>query len=100
MLLQRLKKSTSAEIVIAIARFSESYRDVPIIFGFILSMLTLIFILFAPFDIHTWYVMPLVVITYFIGYIICARIESFMRLFTREERRREQVKKRRKNSLF
>jgi putative membrane protein len=95
-----VEKSTSAEIVIAIARFSESYRDVPIIFGFILSMLTLIFILFSPFDIHTWFVMPFVVITYFVGYIICTKIELFMRLFTREERRREQVKRAAKIAFF
>ncbi|MEQ8224689.1 MAG: hypothetical protein ABRQ37_20390 [Candidatus Eremiobacterota bacterium] len=96
----KIEKSTSAEIVIAIAKFSESYRDVPIIFGFILSMLTLIFILFSPFDVHPWFVLPLVIITYLIGYIICARIELFMRLFTREERRIEQVKRGAKIAFF
>ncbi len=95
-----IEKSTSAEIVIAIAKFSENYRDVPIIFGFILSMLTLIFILFSPLDIHTWYVLPLVIITYGIGYIICGRIELFMKLFTREERRIEQVKRGAKIAFF
>ena len=88
-----IEKSTSAEIVIAISRLSESYRDISLIFGSVLAIIPLVFILVAPWEFHYMLILPLMVIFFFAGYFISKNNFSLMNILAGASRKNIHVKK-------
>jgi len=88
-----LEKSTSAEIVVAISRFSESYRDVVLIFSYIMSAVPLVFILTAPWEFHYILIIPLMVLFFFGGYFLCHFYHPLMEILVSKRKKTAGVRK-------
>lgn len=82
-----VEKKTSGEIVIAISLQSGEYRDVNYLTGIILALVSLVFILFSPFHIHTYFVLPDIMFFFIAGYFIPRFIPGIKRPLTSEKRR-------------
>ena len=96
-----IEKSTSAEIVIVIARSSEHYKDISLTYGFILSMIVLAFILLVPWlELHYYLVTPCVIISFFLGYFLCSHSAFLIRLLAGAERKMDYVKRGAKAAFF
>jgi len=82
-----IEKETEAEIVIVVRGRSGSYRHADYLFGAILAFIGLLFVLFLPFDFHTYWV-PFDVIAFFlIGLYVSSRSDSIRRICTTEKSR-------------
>ncbi len=82
-----IEKETEAEIVIVVRGRSGSYRHADYLFGAILAFIGLLFVLFLPFDFHTYWV-PFDVIAFFlIGVYVSSRSDSIRRICTTEKSR-------------
>ncbi len=79
---REIEAKTDAEVVIVIRGRSGSYRQADYLFGAILAFLILLFILFSPFDFHTYWVPLDVVLLFAIGTFICSRTYFLRRLLT------------------
>jgi putative membrane protein len=77
-----IEETTAAEVVVAVRKRSWRYRHTHYLFGFVISLLVLIALLFLPqsFDIATW---PLEIGGAFIGgALLCAVVPPLERLLT------------------
>ena len=97
---EEIEKSTSAEIVITIARMSAQYREIPFLFGFIFSMVVLILILFVPWDVHLYLVVPITITGFFVGHFLAGRTPLALRLLTGKGRKKEAVERGAKLAFF
>ena len=79
---REIEAKTDAEVVIVIRARSGSYRQADYLFGAILAFLGLLFILFSPFNFHTYWVPVDVVVLFAIGTFICSRTYLLRRLLT------------------
>lgn len=86
------EKTTSAEIVVALARCSGSYRDIDLLAGAITAGLALFIILFAPFDVSPFLVVPYSAVFFVLGVLLANRIGGLRRLLTTGARLHDQVK--------
>lgn len=79
---REIEKNTDAEVVIVVRGRSGSYRHADYLFGAILAFLGLLFVLFSPFDFHTYWV-PIDVAALFAGgAFVCSRTDVLRRLLT------------------
>ena len=77
-----IERTTDAEIVVVIRGRSGSYRHADYLCGALLSFAGLLFVLFSPFDFHTYWV-PFDVIALFVaGAFVCSRTDTIRRRFT------------------
>lgn len=81
------ERETSAEVVVALAAASGSYRDVDYLAGASLAASSLAFQLFAPVDVHPYLSLPYVICSFVIGAAISGRFATVRRLFSTERRR-------------
>ena len=89
---KEIENSTDAELVIVVRRVSGSYAQADYLFGFLLALVVLSFLLFSPFDFHMYWV-PIDVIVFFAGgAFISSRSNSLRRIFTREKFRAQTVR--------
>jgi len=95
-----IEQSTSAEIVIAIAKQSGSYKDISLIFGFICSILSLALIMMVPWIIHHMLVIPMVLLSFLTGYAICEKIDTLKMLLSSSHRKIIQVDRGAKVAFF
>jgi len=80
--IREIEAKTNAEIVVAVRGRSGSYRHADYIFGAIVALAGLLFVLFSPFDFHTYWV-PFDVIALFIaGAFVSSRGDWIRRLLT------------------
>jgi putative membrane protein len=79
---REIEKKTDAEVVIVIRGRSGSYRQADYLCGAILAFLGLLFVLFSPFDFHTYWVPFDVAVLFAIGAFACSRTYLLRRLFT------------------
>lgn len=82
-----IEKATDAEIVIAVRARSGSYAHADYLFGFLISVVVLLFLLFSPFVFHQIWVPIDVVIAFVIGAFISSRSSTIRRLFSSEKYR-------------
>src|SRR6266851_9739539 len=80
-----IEKETDAEIVIVVRGRSGSYRHVDYLVGALLAFLALLFVLFSPFDFHTYWVPFDVAALFALGVFISSRSDSIRRLLTTEK---------------
>ena len=87
-----LEKNTAAEIVIAVRGRSGMYRHADYLFGALVALAGLVFILFSPFVIHVYWI-PFEVIGLFVaGAFVCSRGSLLRRLLTTETFRAKAVR--------
>src|SRR2546427_6169012 len=77
-----IEKDTDAEIVIVVRGRSGTYRHADYLFGAIIALVGLVFVLLSPFEFHTYWV-PIDVLALFIaGAFVSARIDAVRRALT------------------
>lgn len=77
-----IEKSTDAEIVIVVRGRSGSYRHADYLFGALVAFVVLLFVLFSPFDFHTFWV-PFDVFALFVaGAFVSSRGDLIRRSLT------------------
>jgi len=80
-----IEKGTDAEIVIVVRGRSGSYHHADYLFGALVAFLGLLFVLFSPFDFHTYWV-PFDVIALFVaGAFVSSRSDLIRRMLTTEK---------------
>src|SRR5437773_3825958 len=82
---REIEQSTDAEIVIVVRGRSGSYRHADYLCGAVLAFVGLLFVLFSPFDFHTYWV-PFDVIALFVaGAFVSSRSDLIRRMLTTEK---------------
>jgi putative membrane protein len=77
-----IEAKTNAEIVVAVRGRSGTYRQADYLFGALIAFAGLLFVLFSPWDFHTYWI-PFDVIALFIaGAFVSSRSDSIRRLLT------------------
>src|SRR4030095_3417061 len=89
---KEIENATDAELVIVVRRVSGSYAQADYLFGFLLALLVLLFLLFSRYSFHTYWV-PIDVVLFFVGgAFISSRSNFLRRVFTREKFRSQTVR--------
>ena len=79
---REIEKQTDAEVVVVVRGRSGSYRQADYLCGAIVAFLGLMFVLFSPFDFHTYWVPFDVIALFLLGAFICSRTPTLRRLLT------------------
>jgi len=80
--ISEIEKNTNAEIVVVVRGRSGSYRHADYLVGAIVALIGLIFVLFSPWEFHTYWI-PFDVIALFVaGAFVSSRGDWLRRLFT------------------
>jgi len=77
-----IEKDSDAEIVVAVRGRSGSYRHADYLCGAIVALAGLIFVLFSPFEFHTYWVPFDVVALFVAGAFVCSRTDWVRRALT------------------
>ena len=77
-----IEKDSDAEIVIAVRGRSGSYRHADYLCGAIVALSGLIFVLFSPFEFHTYWVPFDVVVLFIAGAFVSSRTDAIRRALT------------------
>src|SRR3989454_11097597 len=80
-----IEKDTDAEIVIVVRGRSGVYRHADYLFGALFAFLGLLFVLFSPFDFHTYWVPFDVTALFAAGAFVSSRSDSIRRLLTTDK---------------
>ncbi|MGZ8847849.1 MAG: TPM domain-containing protein [Pyrinomonadaceae bacterium] len=87
-----IEKNTDAEIVIVVRGRSGTYRHADYLCGAVIAVIGLVFVLFSPFEFHTYWV-PIDVIGLFIaGAFGCSRTDFVRRVLTTKKFRAQSVR--------
>src|SRR5437660_3118247 len=80
--ISEIEKNTNAEIVVVVRGRSGSYRHADYLFGAIIALVGLIFVLFSPWEFHTYWI-PFDVTGLFVaGALVSSRGDWLRRFFT------------------
>ncbi len=77
-----IEKDTDAEIVIVVRGRSGTYRQADYLCGAIVAFVGLIFVLFSPFEFHTYWVPIDVALLFLAGAFVCSRTDAVRRTLT------------------
>ena len=88
----KIETTTDAELVLAVRARSGSYRQADYLFGVVVAFLSLVFLLFSPFDFHQYWVAIDVALLFAIAAFASSRSNSLRRLLTTEKFRSEAVR--------
>jgi putative membrane protein len=80
-----IEKDSDAEIVIAVRGRSGTYRHADYLCGAIVALVGLIFVLFSPFEFHTYWVPFDVVALFIAGAFVCSRTDLIRRVLTSKD---------------
>jgi len=89
---KEIESSTDAEVVIIIRGRSGHYAHADYLFGFLLSLAGLLFLLFSPFTFHLYWVPIDVVLFFALGTLVSSRSNLLRRLFSRKSFRSKAVR--------
>lgn len=89
---REIETKTDAEIVIAVRGRTGTYRHADYLCGAIVGFLTLIFLLFSPFEFNHYWVAIDVVLLFAIGALVCSRSNALRRLLTTKQFRADAVR--------
>lgn len=90
---QEIETRTDAELVLVIRARSDSYRQADYLFGEVLAVACLAFLLFSPFNFHPIWVLIDVVLLFVLGAFLSSRSNTIRRLLTSGRLRAEKVRK-------
>lgn len=85
--IKEIEASTDAELVVLVRARSGSYAHADYLFGFIVSVIILLFVLFSPIEFHQIWVPIDVVIAFSAGAFISSRSNFLRRLFSTKKYR-------------
>jgi putative membrane protein len=80
--ISEIEKNTNAEIVVVVRGRSGSYRHADYLFGVIVALVGLIFVLFSPWEFHTYWIPFDVTALFVAGAFVSSRGDWLRRLFT------------------
>jgi putative membrane protein len=89
---QEIERSTDAELVIVVRARSANYAHADYLFGFLLALVILVFLIFSPFSFPEFLVPIDIAVAFIVGSIISWKSNSLRRLFSREKFRRDSVR--------
>jgi putative membrane protein len=89
---KEIEKDTDAELVIVVRARSGNYRHADYLFGALVALAGLLFLLFLPFDFHQYWVPIDVAALFVIGAYLCSRSRAIRRLLTTKKFRAEAVR--------
>lgn len=89
---KEIETRTDAELVLVIRARSGSYRQADYLFGALLAVAGLIFLLFSPINFHPNWVLIEVVLLFVLGAFLSSRSNLIRRLLTRKKLRAEIVR--------
>lgn len=87
-----IEKATDAELVIVVRARSGRYAETDYLFGALLALVGLLFLLFSPIQFHQAWVAIDVVLLFLIGSFVSSRSSVIRRLLTLEKSRQERVR--------
>ena len=90
--IKEIEQNTDAELIVVVRGRSASYSHADYLFGFAVSFIVLIVILFAPFSFPEYFVPIDVALAFVVGVLISWRSNSIRRLFSREKYRNKSVR--------
>jgi putative membrane protein len=80
-----IESQTAAEIVVVVRGRSGTYRQADYLFGAILGLLGLVFVLFSPWEFHTYWIPFDVAALFVAGAFVCSRGDLLRRLLTTKQ---------------
>jgi len=80
--IREIEKNTNAEIVVVVRGRSGTYRHADYLFGAIVALVGLAFVLFSPFEFHTYWIPFDVTALFVAGAFVCSRGDWLRRLLT------------------
>ena len=89
---KEIEASTDVELVIIVRARSASYAHADYLFGFVVSLIVLLFVLFSPIEFHQIWVPIDVVIAFAAGALVSSRSNFLRRLFSSEKYRSKAVR--------
>jgi putative membrane protein len=91
--IKEIESNTDAELVIVVRARSGNYAHADYLFGFLLSFVVLVFLIFVPFPFPD-YLVPLdIAVAFVLGALISWRSNSLRRLFSKEKYRKQAVRR-------
>jgi putative membrane protein len=82
-----IEKKTDAELVIVVRGRSGTYRHADYLCGAVVALLGLVFVLFSPFEFHTYWVPIDVLLLFVAGAFVCSRTDVLRRALTAKKSR-------------
>lgn len=89
---KEIERNTDAELVIVVRARSANYAHADYLFGFLLALVVLLFLIFSPFSFPEFLVPIDIAVAFVIGSIISWRSNFLRRLFSKEKFRRNSVR--------
>ena len=89
---RKIESTTDAELVLIVRARSGSYRHADYLFGALLAFVSLLFLLFSPFDFREYWAAIDVLLFFVVGALVSSRSNSLRRLFTTEKFRNAAVR--------
>jgi putative membrane protein len=89
---REIEKTTDAEVVLVVRARSGSYRHADFLFGSLLAVIGLAFLLFSPVEFHPYWVLIDVILLFLLGILLSSRTNGLRRLLTREKFRKTSVR--------
>jgi len=90
---REIEKKTDAELVIVVKARSDHYRHADYLFGTIVALAGLLFLVFSPFNFHPYWFVIDVIALFVLGALGASRSNSIRRLLTRSKFRNEAVRR-------
>lgn len=90
---REIEKKTDAELVIVVKARSDHYRHADYLFGAILALAGLLFLVFSPFNFHPYWFVIDVIALFVLGAFAASRSNSIRRLLTGSKFRSEAVRR-------
>ena len=89
---KEIETKTDAELVLVIRARSDSYRHADYLFGFLLALAGLVFLIFSPYIFHPTWVVVEVILFFVIGAFVSSRSNVLRRLLTSDKFRAAKVR--------
>ncbi len=89
---KEIERNTDAELVIVVRARSANYAHADYLFGFLLALAVLVFLIFSPFSFPEFLVPIDIAVAFVIGSIISWRSNFLRRLFSKERFRKHSVR--------
>ena len=89
---KEIERSTDAELVIVVRARSANYAHADYLFGFLIALLVLIFLIFSPFHFPEFLVPVDIAVAFVIGALVSWKSNFIRRLFSREKYRKASVR--------
>jgi putative membrane protein len=83
--IREIESKTNAEVVVAVRGRSGTYRHADYLFGAIVALIGLLFVLFSPFDFHTYWIPFEMVGLFAAGAFVSSRGDWIRRLLTTQQ---------------